>query len=63
MRAKRATEGDPMSSKHLKVLAACAALVSLVAFMLLVTFSDQADPSAYGPSAGAPTVHKSASVR
>ena len=50
-----------MSSTHFKVFAACAALVSLVAFVFLFTFSDEADSSAYGPSVGAPTEHQSAS--
>jgi hypothetical protein len=49
-----------MSSRHFKILAACAAVVSLAAFMLLLGFSDEADSSAYGPNAGAPAAHQSA---
>jgi hypothetical protein len=54
MRAKRAAEGDFMSSRHVKVLAACVAVVSLAAFMVFLGFTDEADSSIYGPHAGAP---------
>ena len=53
--------GDIMSSKYFKLLVACAALIGLVAFVFFVDFSDEADSSAYGPNAGAPVVHSSAS--
>ena len=52
--------GVPVSSTFFKVLAACAVLVSLAAFVLVLGYSDEADSSAYGPHAGAPVVHLSA---
>ena len=57
----RPVASDPMTWKHLKRLAVCMALMVAAGFILLVSFSDKPNYSAYEPNDVGYSMHKSAS--